>query len=627
MAGLKPLRVEAIQAQMLDRGVYDPDEFDAWLAGMGWAWRALERGDYGVSVDEALLVFTCECPKRWSETFLFEPDSGEPYRFWNFQSESILAWMQDVIHQDGAECGKTREIIALIAWAHCTAMGGRVPNPWSLAAAPQQTHLDEIILAIEEQFGVSDGAGQKTLIQHFWLKPKKTPHTMHRFLSPNPVRPDKPSIGRVYYRPGGHDGEAFRGVHVNAFGLFDEGAKVKNAVIFSEFWRALKPGCRARVYSVPDGDRSTEYFRLTQQAQLNLPAGKDGYRLFRWQQTMKPAPFWDEKREADMLRRFGGRNTPGYQRNVLGEHGQATNPVWPWGILLPNVVDLPGYRVIKLHADIEADTLSVEVLQVKLTTAEGRKVGDYTWIDSFARDLHPYIKGSDADVRAAWHELLRQFIEPKAMGVFLAGGDLGERNDPTEIILSEEVGSEWRDLVRIKANGLPYTGQKEMIFALDRLFGHLPFWAADMGSAGTAVVKDLINEERYAEANFEDRLVGFHFQQSVDCIGEDGELLEADDARTGERKPVTAPAKHWATQCVTARLQSGGYALPYDTEALNAMATQTARAGAKWPIYSKDDDHHPDARRLQMLRKLRLLQDDGAGVDIFASGVSERNAA
>ena len=97
------------------------------------------------------MVFTFEDPLRWAETFLFEPDSGDPYRFWDYQRPSMRAWMQDVIHQDGAECGKTREIIALTAWAGCTAMGGRVPNPWSLIAAPQQTHLDEIILALEEQ--------------------------------------------------------------------------------------------------------------------------------------------------------------------------------------------------------------------------------------------------------------------------------------------------------------------------------------------------------------------------------------------------------------------------------------------------------------------------------------------
>jgi hypothetical protein len=619
--------VGLVQAQMLDRGVYDAAEFDAWMAAQGWAWKCLERGDYGITLDEALVMFTFEDPLRWAETYLFEPDTGEPYRFWDYQRPSVRAWQQDVIHQDGAECGKTREIIALVAWAGCTAVGGRIANPWSLIAAPQQTHLDEIILALEEQFGVADGAGQKTLIQHFWLKPKKTPHVMHRFLAPNPIRPDRPSIARAYYRPGGHDGEAFRGVHVNAFGLFDEAAKVKNKVIFSEFWRALKPGCRARVYSVPDGDRGSEYFRLTQTAQEGLPPGKRGYRLFRWQQTMKPAPFWSPERDAEMVRRFGGRNTPGYQRNVLGEHGQAENPVWPWGVLLPNVVDRPDYRVVKLHADSEADRLAVEVHAVDLSMQDGRKIGSYRTLYDDAEPLRPLLRGRDDDRREAMRAILRPYIRGAAMGVFWAGADLGERNDPTEIVLSEQVGGTFVDLVRIKAIGFPYHLQEELIAALDGLYGHLPYWGADLGSAGTTVVKDLIGVDRFADCRFEDRLIGFHFQQSVECIGEDGQVLQEEDKRSGEQITLTAPAKHWATQCISARLQSGGYALPYDPDVLNAMATQTAREGAKWPIYSKQDDHIPDARRQQMLRRLRALQDDGYGTDVFGSSLVRRNAA
>ncbi|WP_337052471.1 hypothetical protein [Pseudoxanthomonas sp. USHLN014] len=624
---LRPPSVGVLQAQMLDRGVYDADEYEAWLAERGWSWHQLQRGDYGISVEESLVVFTFEDPLRWAETFLFEPDSGAPYRFWDYQRPSVRAWNQDVVHQDGAECGKTREIIALIAWAGCTAMGGRVPNPWSLVAAPQQTHLDEIILALEEQFGVSDGAGQKTLIQHFWLKPKKTPHTMHRFLAPNPLNPDKPSIARTYYRPGGHDGEAFRGVHVNAFGMFDEAAKAKKAVIFSEFWRALKPGCRSRVYSVPDGDRGSDYFRITQQAVIDLPVGKPGNRLFRWQQTMKPPPFWDAQREADMLKRFGGRNTPGYQRNVLGEHGQAENPVWSWGALLPNVLPMPDYRYIRLHADSEADTLSIEVRRVELSHLEGRKVGNYAWLEDTSTALSPLLRGSDAARQQILRDVLRQHITGARMGVFWAGADLGERNDPTEIIMSEEIGDVWHDRLRIQLRGFPYHVQEDLVYVLDGLFGRLPFWGADLGSAGTVLVKDLCSTDRFADAGFEDRLVGFHFQQSVECLGEDGEALQEEDPRTGEQRILTAPAKHWATQCITVRLQAGGYAMPYDTDALNDMATQTAREGAKWPIYSKVSDHFPDARRQQMLRKLRAMIDDGAGVDLFASSVAERRVA
>ena len=86
---------------------------------------------------------------------------------------------------------------------------------------------------------------------------------------------------------------------------------------------------------------------------------------------------------------------------------------------------------------------------------------------------------------------------------------------------------------------------------------------------------------------------------------------------------VVAPAKHWSTQCISVRLQAGGYAMAYDTDALNDMVTQTARSGAKWPLYSKVRDHIPDARRQQMLRRLASLQ-DGVGCDLFSSDVVRR---
>jgi len=57
---------------------------------------------------------------------------------------------------------------------------------------------------------------------------------------------------------------------------------------------------------------------------------------------------------------------------------------------------------------------------------------------------------------------------------------------------------------------------------------------------------------------------------------------------------------------------------------LNAMTNQTCRQGAKWPIYSKVNDHVPDARRMQMLRK---LYDEGETVDVFSTGAFLRAAA
>lgn len=607
------------------RGLFRSDEFDAWLSARGWSWRGLESGVYGVDLDAAVLLWTFSDPAQWCETFMVEPRTGGPWKFFDYQRESLRAWDQDVVHQDGAEVGKTREITCLVLWGQCTSMGLTVRRPWMLIGAPQQTHLDEIILAIEEQVGAAEGGdtAKGRLLSQFWLRPKRTPHMMQRFLTVPLCEEEKPGIGRVYYRPAGHDGEAFRGVHVNGLLLMDEAAKLKRAVQWSEFWRAGEPGCRRRVYSVPDGDRNTEFFRLTQQAVPDQPAGTNGWRLFRWPKTVMPAPFWSDERDAGFVRLYGGRQSPGYVRNVLGEWGDAEAPVFGWDLLLPNILPLPEARILMLAADRTRGQLAVTLAAVDLVITQGRKSGQLRYLCDTVVELEPFISRDDAGRRAAMRELLEPLIEPHTRGVFWAGVDFGETHDPTEIVIGQEIGERIRDELRVQCSGLPYLAQAELIHCVDALFGRRPIWGADLGSAGTAVVRDLQSLGLFEAARFDERLTGFQFAGNVDCVGEDGEPLRDPTDQDGERV-LRAPAKHWATQCMARRFQRHGYAMAYDPEVLNWMTSHTAREGAKWPIYSKAHDHNIDARRVQMLAK--LYAETGGAADIFSSGVYLRSA-
>lgn len=613
----KPAARTAIYRSMRDRGIYDTDEFDAWMQSRGMAWHALERGDYGLDIPQALLLFTVDDPVRWAEAMLIEVEDHSPYKLWGYQKESIRSYLQDVVHEDGAEVGKTREITVLSLWACCTGLGGRIIKPSILIGAPMQVFLDDIARAMEMQAGVADGAEWKSPLREHWLEPTRTPHKLFRLRTFNWRDPDRPSIAEIHFRPAGHDGESFRGVHVNTLAIMEEAAKCKNKVQWTEFYRGMMPGCRLRAYSVPDGDRSTEYHRLCSEAVEGLPQGTAGLRKFRWPKTLMPAPFWSEDRRKHFIKLYGGADSPGYKRNVLGEWGDAENPVIRWDVLLPNVVDLPDYRKVTLGADGAASTLYMEAASVQLTMTEGRKSGSDQLVADRALSLDTFIGKDDGARRSAWQELLAPHlsrIDPRGMHV--AGCDLGERNDPTEIVLSERIGEQLRDVLRVKANGLPYHAQSELIYTIDKATGHRALWGVDLGSAGTAVVKDLLNLDRYDAAGFEGRLIGFHFQESVDCIGEDGEALAQTD-EDGHEKVQRAPAKHWATLCVVKRLQTMGYQLAYDTPVLNDYTSHTAREGTKWPIYAKKNDHTIDARRMQMLRLLR--ENEGSAPDVFSA--------
>lgn len=625
---MKPLKIahDAVLSTAAEYGTIDMGEFDAWLQARGWAWQALARGDYGITREEALYLYILTDPPTWGETFLVEPDTGNPMRYWGYQKASLRSWRQNVVHQDGAEVGKTREIITLVLWGSITSMGLTLSNPSMLIGAPQTTHLDEISLAVEEQMGAQEGGSAKgRMISQAWLKPKRTPHTMHRFLAPNITRPDRPSIARVYYRPAGHDGEAFRGVHVSGLGMMDEAAKLKSKLHYTEFFRALMPTCRSRFYSVPDGDNATRFYALTQEAIVDLPEDQPGRRLFNWPKTLMPPPFYTPERDAQWARDYGGRTSPGYIRNVLGQHGQAENPVWPWELLLDNVRDLPHYRAIRLVADAKQGRLNVDVRSVALKVVQGKKFAEEIQVEDTALDLAEFISNEydDATRLENVRNLLRNYLLPDSLGVWFAGADLGETGDPTEIILSEKRGGVIIDVLRVHGIGLPYHMQRYLIYALHGMFDNKPHWGVDLGSAGTVVVKDLQTMDCYADANFDEQLSGFNFFEAMDCVDEEGNALERSDSE-GETQVQRTNCKHWATQCITKRMQERGYAFVYDTQVLNDFANHTGKQGAQHFIYSKKNDHSIDARRQQMLR---MLNDESTAVDVFSSSAHTRAAA
>lgn len=602
-----------------ERCVVDRDDFDWWLGQKGWSWQGIDRGDYQLTLEQAQLLYVTEDPVLWCRAFLDDPSTGKPYEYWGYQRSSIRSWYQDVIHQDGAEVGKTREIVGLILWGMCTAMAGTVLRPSMLVAAPQQTHLDEIIMAMEEHLGAQqDASGRKPLIHRFWREPKRTPHYLAKFVTPR-------GAGRVYFRPAGHDGEAFRGVHVNALALFDEAAKAKRNVIWSEFFRAMLPGCRRRIYSVPDGDNTTRYYAMTQEAKLRLEPEEQGLRLIRWSKALMPPPFWTSERQRHFVQLYNGADSPGYQRNVLGNHGQQENPVWPWETLEPNVLDVPEYRALKLFENAQERSLHVEAYRIELGMVEGKKTQNVVHLDDRYLESDDFHTRKRDELRDAVRRLLRGVFQNLGSGVYWGGADLGFAKDPTEIMLWREVGSEMRRVVRISARGVTYDVQCELIFCLDELFGFNANWGVDFGSAGTSVVQDLQNREEYADGRYDERLTGFYFATAVDALAEDGSVLEEEDPKTGEPKPVRIPAKELATNLITTRFQRLGVAMPYDPDVVADYMNHTAREGAKHRIFSKQNDHSIDADRVAWLRK--AFNEQIAVADVFAAGVHQRPAA
>ncbi len=590
----------------LGKGIVVPMErFEAVLEELDWTWQQISRGEFppaiaaaGTDRQERLQLFQlaiiCEDPLLWCTAFLREPEDIEhkqPYQFWDYQIPSLMC-PTSVIHQDGAEVGKTREIIAWSLWKNFNS-----PSGSGLIAAPQQTHLDEIIDAKLEQFSYNP------ILAADLVKHRKQPH--HMFIFANKFR--------EYYRPAGHDGEAFRGVHVNDYGMIDEAAKMKNKKQWSEFWRAMKPGAISRVYSVPDGDRETDYYKLSmraagtekeEEAEIDSLKGVGDHvknlkwTLFRWGKHLMPYPFWSPERKRFYVEQFGGEDSPAYRHNVLGEHGDPENTVFPWAQLKHCLRDIPEYRALKVLVDTSHQEVIVTGYRCDYRLGNDGPQPNQVIIHEELFNQTLFFELDD-DGDSQFKHLLREYFI-SVPGLKRGGGDFGFAPDPTELTIWNIIGKRDRMVARLQLKQVTYDQQCQALDALDDLYGQPAdslTWGTDFGNAGSAVAHDLQGLQIYADKSYEDRLRGFMFQSNTDNIDEAGEPLT--DAKTG--KPAKITLKELSTDLIVKQVQRQLLELPPDPDLVTAYTNHTCRIGERQRIYNKQNDHLIDSHRTQKL--------------------------
>ncbi len=590
----------------LGKGILVPQErFEQTLELFDWTWQQISRGEFpediyqlGKDHKERLQLFQWMIinrdPLLWCTAFLREPEDIEhkdPYQFFDYQIPSLMC-QTSVVHQDGAEVGKTREIVAWTLWKNFNC-----PSGSGLIAAPQQTHLDEIIDAKLEQLSYNP------ILAPDLVKHRKQPH--HMFIFANKFK--------EYFRPAGHDGEAFRGVHVKDYGMIDEAAKMKNKTQWSEFWRALKPGAVTRAYSVPDGDRETDYYKLTMRAagsekeeEANLESLKGigdhvknlSWTLFRWGKHLMPAPYWTPERKRFYVDQFGGEDSPKYRHNVLGEHGDPENTVFPWAQLKHTIRDIPEYRGLKVLVDTSHHEVIVTGYRCEYSLGNDGPLPQQTIIREEQFDLNQFFDLDD-EGDSQFRRLIREFFV-SVPGLKHGGGDFGFSPDPTELTMWNIIGQRDRLVARLQLKQVTYDQQCQGLDALDDLYGATPeslTWGTDFGNAGSAVAHDLQGLEIYAAKNYEDRLRGFMFQSNTDNIDEDGEPIT--EAKTG--KPAKITLKELSTDMIVKRVQRQTIELPPDPDLITAYTNHTCRIGERQRIYNKQNDHLIDSHRVAKL--------------------------
>ena len=584
----------------LKKGIVVPQKsFEAMLERLDWTWHQCARGEFPgkcTSLEEFQMAIIVDDPHLWCQAFLREPedpDHQDPYNFFPYQVESLV-YSGSTVHKCGAEVGKTREIVSWVMYRMFT-----VPNGSGLIGAPQQTHLEEIIEAMVDQFNWNPDLGF-CLTRH-----KKHPH--HAFYLNNSFKLD--------FRPSGHDGEAYRGVHVRTFAIKDEAAKDKNKLQWSEFWRAMKPSAVARIYSVPDGDRSCEFFKLGQRAEAFTQGDATGgdslegaaghiknmkFRLFQWPKTIMPEPFWSRERRKFYVEQYGGEDSPQYQHNVLGADGDPENTVFPWHQFRYCIKDVPEYRCLKILVDSGNHEVNVKAYRCAYEEGKNGPIPKTISLLDTVFPLSTFFDG-DEDNPSEFVRLIKNtFLS--VPGLKRSGADLGFSGDPSEITVKNIIGKKERMVARLFMKHVTYDQQCQAIDALDDVYGPMEAltWGTDFGNAGSAVAHDLQGLSMYADKEFEHRLRGFMFQATTDNVSEDGDPIT--DAKTG--KPARITLKELATDILVKKMQRQELEYPPDPDIILYYTNHTVRMGDRQRIFKKEDDHLIDADRVQILAKI-----------------------
>jgi hypothetical protein len=509
--------------------------------------QAVQIADWQLSQEELEFAQVLLDPARFAAAFMRDldgDDSNAPLQLWPHQIEDVRDTHELIIHQDGRAVGKTVNVTVLVCHFGCTTRNKRM-----LVTTPNEGHLQKIIQEVEDQIFGSDFIHDQVAVdtQTGRLRISKKPYYEMRWKDG--------SI--IYFRPAGPTGKSVRSLHCDDV-LIDEAAWYPDPA-----WRALRRvlnrGGRMRAYTNPNGLRKTVYYDLTTNPKM-------GAKVVKWPSWIVPG--WtaeDTEREA---RFYGGKDSPGFQHEVAGEHGA------------------PSYTAFSVRQLRNCQRKLDNIY--KLINIEGEELASIYSIDRATRLLHERL----ADVEAE-------------DGTYYLGGDLGYTNDPSELtVWREGEKAELVPVLRIHNEHLAYTYQAALIALLDDIFDFVGL-GIDAGSNGRSVEHILTTDDRYSDHHFVGRLEAYDFGSSM--------VVGYDDS-TGKQK--SRPTKEYMTSLIAGRLSARTIRIPTpetDMDWEDQFATQTySYTSAGNLVYSKGNDHILDSTRAAVLRveRERLKQYD-----------------
>ena len=490
-----------------------------------------------------------------------ESKDDKCFRLWDFQWPWYRTEDQYQIDQASRTLGKS-EGIAMRGCAHPFVF----PGQERLITAPELNHLRPVVDNIEKR------------IKSIWFLREMAPKDRHMGISRQPQWQIRFVNGaEIRSRLPNKDGKGVKGQHPVVIEL-DEGQDFPEPG-YDEILECLKEvgGAQFRIHGVPKGLRD-RFWKWTTNQDPALP-----FKVHR--KIAMERPTWNDFERRRKIALYDSRMNPNYRRNLYGEHGDASSPLFVLARLMACVDQDPGSTY---NSDIYTMlNLSDEDVMESRGSADPK---DTSWIDELV------------DAR-----LPRNHLE--GYTAYFGGADIGVTSHPTEILIfGQEVKTgRLRLLLRLHMERIKVEDQMALIRYLKEFYttpkATLIGFGQDRAGVGFGVWQPLsdsvIDNGLIREQKKGSWYHGWDFSERIVVA------LDDDEDKSVEDNLVYRYHIDYSSEELRRLVDIKSLALPNDGDLINQFQgqTYTGRKGADMDpnrpkrLYSKGTFHALDAAK------------------------------
>jgi hypothetical protein len=460
------------------------------------------------------------------------PGKEDPcYRVWDFQ----WAWYRNEntfqIDQAGRSLGKSQGI-----QMRAFAFPFNYPGQEMLITAPELNHLGPVVDKVEARF-LTIRLGREMLPRQRGGGIKHQPQFQATFINGCVI------MGRLPQR----DGKGVKGQHPLVLEADEMQDYPRQGWL--ELIETMKhgiPGAQWRCHGVSRGVRDM-YYRMTSK-EADVP-----FYVHRYMAMHRPT--WSPTERSQKIKIYGGSpDNPDYKRNIYGEHGDVTNPVFVLARLMACV-----------------------------------RIQESTWATEYNDNIYRRIKIEGESLEGRPIESMIQLPHTHLLPgykTFWAGMDLGFTNDPSELLVFGVIRQKELDvlrlLTRIHLMRISAPDQERVIEKVFDFYGErLQALSLDKTGVGLPIWQHMDSR-----LDLRSRVKGYGFSEKKAVEFDDRELVGRE---TQKDAVIEKNVIEYATDKLREHVDAGAIELPYDQELLMEWQGQTV-------VYHRDESDIKGAR-------------------------------